>query len=1423
MDSLVRRKIWSLTVKPQSEASGNYVNTQVTFYWMRLFSLLLLLFPFIVLAQLPLPEGSLTTKGWQELTISDGLSQGMIMGLEQDKNGFIWVATKDGLNRYDGHSFTVFTHDPYKPFSLSDNYCSALLLDRRGRLWVGTLNKGLNLFDDRTQRFYHIDIADHTTANSGNYEINLLSEDPEGNIWLATNNHKLFKITLPPSLQTGFSTQSNVTAQVTIVPVPIPPTPAENAVRYICFRPGGQAILGASFGLYSFRWQHPVRATKDSLFSRSSLDFHTHYHDEKQGIWFAATRDNIIAWKRGVLKTIALPKTNNFSVNFDAIGPATLAISAINYLWVMSPAELFAQDSLSARNAFATLPPNTYSVTKFLKDQTGNIWIGTGGYGLRKFNPKIKRFRSYLPNTSLSELCADRQGRVYTRHKYAYQLLDRSTDQMVPFLDKKLPAADQRQRYFMQDRQGIFWVSNVNFETHEATLFKFSADWKLLKKFPLPPGTTFGFFGNKTLEGQTGYLWIGAANGKLLRFDPVAEAFAVFSYHDRIPGGSEGLETYALHQDAVGTLWIGTQKGLIRATNLLGTPTFSLYKNSLTDRQSLSYDFVSSLADDPYQPGRYLWIGTKGGGLNRLDRQTGHCLHITEAQGLPNKVVYGVLTDQFRNFWISTNRGLAEFNPKTFRFRNYTKGDGLQDDEFNTSSYVKLPSGELLFGGINGLTAFQPSEVLNTTNQPPIAHIINLKINNESVAVGGSDGILTERIDYTHRIDLAHNQNLLTLAFGVMDYTNPPQNQYRYRLSGIDPDWVNAGTNRFANYAQLPFGTYTFEVIGSADGEVWSKPVELQIRIHPPFYRTWWAYLVYALVLAVVVWQLYRFQTQRWLLQQRLLFEQREASRLAELDTFKTRFFTNISHEFRTPLTLLLGPLSDLKRKFPEESVLPMMERNGNRLLTLINQLLDLSKLEADKLRTDRKRGDLALFLRTLAISFNSLAESKRILFTFGQTEAECWTDFDGDKLEKIVTNLLANAFKFTPAGNDVRMSVDYPEVAGLPNVRILIEDDGIGIAPDDLPHIFERFYQGSTEARATGGQRSRTYEGTGIGLALVHELVRVLGGQIGVTSTVGQGTAFTVTLPLTPTDKPALPPPVDADSSPLVQQGAGSPVVVSPKVSLLASEQMATERILLIIDDNADIRTYVRTVFDADYRIVEAEDGQDGLEKAMDIMPDVVICDLMMPRLDGFGFCRALKTQETTSHIPVMMLTAKAAVDDRIQGFELGADAYLTKPFNRAEIRARVRNLVEQRERLFHRFRVRAVGIISRENDPEPPLPTAEQTFINRLTAIVVQHIGEPQFTVEMLSEAIGMSRVQLHRKLKVIADCTTTNFIRDIRLAKAAELLTVGEERVTQVAYAVGFESLSYFARVFQERYGVRPSQYGRAADGQPASEGD
>lgn len=1342
-------------------------------------------------------------KGWHELTISDGLSQGMIFDLKQDRKGFIWVATKDGLNRFDGHNFTVFTHDPYNDYSLSDNNCSTLLIDKRGWLWVGTLNQGLNLFDTRTQRFYHIDIRDQNSPNAGNYQINGLYEDPHGNIWVIANEHKLFKVSLPEHLKSRLPESPNLTSQVQISQASINREVGNKPINHISFRSDGRALVMFPNGLYWFNWHAPGKTGQFDPFRHTSADLAASYGNASQNSWFGTVDNKLFIYRQGHLKTVLLPCK---AVRLKDVDSVTIAIIADNFLWMMSTDELIRQDSLTTRNAFTTLPPNIYAVTNILKDRTGNVWIGTSGYGLRKFNPEVKQFHSSLANTSLSCLYVDRQGRTYVRKELAYEQLGR-TNQLHPFLGSDLPPADKNQRYMMQDRQGTFWVSNTNFETHEMSLFKFSTDWKLLKKYPMPANTAFGFYGNHTVEDQAGRLWIGVTNGKLIRFDPQKETFQTFSYQSLLPLNGSDIETYFLHFDQTGTLWITTQQGLVRAEHPQTTPAFSIYKNSRADRQSLSNDFVLSLLDDPYEPSRYLWVSTKGSGLDRLDKKTGRFDHITEAQGLPNKVVYGILTDEYKHLWLSTNRGLAQFDVKTRVFQNYTKADGLQDDEFNTGSFFKAPSGELMFGGVNGLTTFRASDVVRSKGQKPLVNILGLKVNNEPIAIGGPDGILAEGIEFSSRIDLSHRQNLLTLEFGVMDYTNSAKNRYRYRLEGIDRDWVEAGTNRFANYAQLPAGNYTFQVSGSSDGQLWSDPVTLQVRVHPPFYQTWWAYLLYALILAFIAWQLYRFQTQRLLLQQQVRFEHKEASRLAELDGLKTQFFTNISHEFRTPLTLILGPIDQAVQDYAHDTRFPLIQRNANRLLSLINQLLDLSKLEAGQLKPELEHGDLVTFFRTVASSFDSLAESRQIRFLFDQNASEYWTDFDRDKVEKIVTNLLSNAFKFTPAGNSIRMTVHYPKSVSANNVTILIADTGIGIAPANLRHIFERFYQ-------VDGQVNRAYEGTGIGLALVNELVRVLEGTIDVVSKEGEGAQFTVSLPLA-TDKPPV----------LEQSSTGSPYEVEtydahkpildvsmPAANLpISPNSSATDNILLIIDDNADIRAYIRSLFEADYQIIEAVDGQDGLEQATTRLPDIVICDLMMPRIDGFGFCKTLKTQEATSHIPVIMLTAKATVEDRIEGFTLGADDYLTKPFNRSEITARVRNLIQQRKRLYERFSI---------NQPMPPapatapgLPKAEQQFIDRLSAVVLQNLDNTAFSVEELADTLNMSRVQLHRKLKAVADTTATQFIRDIRLTKAAELLTEGQQSVTQVAYSVGFDNLSYFAKVFQERYGALPSQYGKS----------
>lgn len=429
--------------------------------------------------------GLSTTTGWQELTIADGLSQGMIYDLKQDQTGFIWIATKDGLNRYDGYNFNVFTHNPYNLFSVSENSCSALLTDRHDRLWIGTLSQGLNLYDSKTQRFYHVTISNGTTGSADSYEIRLLAEDPDGNIWVGTDNNKLLKVTLPPALKAGFPNEADFTKLVRITTVNVVGRKDRNTPLCIDFQPNGQGFMGGAYGIYATNWRKPVSAISVKRFADETAEFHSMYQNPQQNIWIGATGDRIVCWHGGKQKTVALPGKNYAAVQIKAVAKNMLAIATPDHLWLMSPAELLAQDSLSARRAFMDFPPNVYAIRNLMYDKTGNLWAGTSGYGLRKFNPKIRRFQHYLDNTSLTQLYVDRQGRNYIRHEFAYDLLDPATNRLVPFLNPALPAPDKRQRNMVQDRQGIFWVSNVNFETHTNQLFKFSDDWQLLKKYPL--------------------------------------------------------------------------------------------------------------------------------------------------------------------------------------------------------------------------------------------------------------------------------------------------------------------------------------------------------------------------------------------------------------------------------------------------------------------------------------------------------------------------------------------------------------------------------------------------------------------------------------------------------------------------------------------------------------------------------------------------------------------------------------------------------------------------------------------------------------------------------------------------------------------------------------------------------------------------
>ncbi len=1315
---------------------------------------------------------------WQSISIADGLSQGMVYDLMQDKEGFIWAATKDGLNRYDGYNFKVYTHDPYNPYSISGNTCTALLQDTKGRIWIGTEKDGLNLFDTRTQKFYHARIADKNQTNAGNYSILNIKEDTSGNIWIITDaSDKIYSI----AYTTRVPEQADLSSLI------------QRAVftsKPVQFLSDGHFLRSQfSYSLYRQHSGHPSANTILTAVGRVGQPI---MQDKKGRFWIF--RDNMIeCWDKTGVKQIHtfLEK----SVIPNLLSDGNIAIANKENLWIVEPDNLLKLAVLDTKSAFAAIP-NGRTITRIIQDNSGNLWLGTGGFGLLRFNPLTRQFRSFLPNYSPSMLRQDQQGRIYVHGNYnpMYQYFQLNTNEnTLKPLPIKIADRNFVHHYLLQDKQGNFWMIYSGVGKFERFLAKYSKDWQFIKEYPIPQAELIrGNYKFKILEDEKGNIWLGMTDGQLWKFNPANEVFTGFSFKNLLPEKGSTVEIFAMYQDINHILWVGTQKGLIKIKDLQGKLQYTIYKNNISDRQSQSNDFVSGVIDDPQQPDKYLWISTKGGGLERLDKQNNTFEHFTEKQGLPNKVVYGVLVGDDKNLWLSTNRGISRLNPKTLIFSNFNKSDGLQEDEFNTDSYFKAATGELLFGGINGVSIFRASEI-NSTKSVPEVKLIGLKINNKIVEPTDENGIINNSVEYLQKLDLAHDENLLTLEFGLMDYTNSIKNRYRYQLKGIDKDWVDAGTTRFANYAQLPSGSYTFRVMGTTNGEVWSKPIELNIRVNPPFYATWWAYLVYFLIIAYVAYRFYQNQLNRVRLQTQLLYKGKEAERLTELDTLKTQFFTNISHEFRTPLTLLLGPINTLLTKYPKETVLPLMQRNAYRLLNLIEQLLDLGKLEGKEMQLSPQSGDLAKFIRILSGSFSSLADHKKIRFEMSVQPESYLTRFDADKIEKVLTNLLSNAFKFTPAGGTISLKAlaILSENSNTDTWHISVSDTGIGIPPDKQDKIFDRFYQ-------VEGNTSRNYEGTGIGLALVKELVNLMKGNIRVESTIGEGSTFFVEIPFEKLAAETITEDI------LPQRTIADTIHIDNQI--IHKPENHQSKTLLLVEDNEDLRMYIRSVFEYDYQIIEAVDGQEGLEKAIELNPDLIISDLMMPRMDGFEMCRHLKSDEKTSHIPIIMLTAKAEVEHRIEGFNLGADEYLIKPFNRAEIVARVQNLLEKQARLQAFF---SQYIVTLKPDTKKAL-SVEDTFLLKIKQITETHLSDSAFGVEQFSREIGMSQSQLLRKMKAISNKTIVEFLKDYRLERAAQLIQQNAGTIAEIAFEVGYENPSYFTKSFQDKFGVLPSEY-------------
>lgn len=1376
---------------------------------------------------------------FKRFTIDDGLSENLIYSIAEDHQGFMWFGTQDGLNRFDGYGFTAFHHDPFDTASLSDNAIIVLFTDSKGRFWVGTARGGLNLYDPKRNIFIHF-LTDPTDSGmvSGDY-VESITEDVNGNLWVGTFGNGLFEFIFSQNDQSGqpkkivhyvhqpgdstslshnyiLSVFADSEGRLWLSYMDGPMQMAllnEERIQFITpkftVREPKQIVYTNEI---QFDLKHPKKIKNKMKIGSGQVTFMEKQHQlwmgMGDGLYLLNNKSDTV-----IRFNFSQPWAPQGSVLSICNGPA--GQDTTHSLWVGTYYGLQILNTTNYRlRLIKSNPLNKESlvdgrILKIYKDKSGCVWLGSNGNGLSKydfhsnifssrhfFSPGNKEITDDLSVLSMFDnekyLLLGTFTGLWKMNKKTQRLnlvlenaaknVSIGTDDSVwPELVFDIISADS----------GKLWIAGSN----GLIYYDPESDKSILYSTRI---TTNGMDDNtiiKLYDDNHGHLW-ALTRHTFSIFNKATKTFTNYYYDYKISNVMDELPHGNIYRDAKGNFWLGGKMGLLYFNT--DKKDFQRFVNNPGDNSSLSFNMVECIIPDPQYPDKYLWIGTVGGGLNRFDLETKKFMHYGIQNGLPNNTIHGIIADKSGFLWISTNKGISKFNPRDSSFHNYDIRQGLPNDEFNPGSYYSNAEGKLFFGSIHGFIAFDPDNIKENKYTPPVV-FTDFRLFNKSVSSKDRNSPLKGSITDTKQIVLSYKDNIISFQVAALNYSNTDQTEYEYRLNNFNEKWISNGTDRLITFSNLSPGHYTLLVKAANGDGVWSgKTTSMNIIILPPWWRTWWAYAFYVLVLASVLFYLRKYELKRMHFKSRLRVERIEAQKLKELDHSKSRFFANISHEFRTPLTLIIGPVEDLLRdkhtqKFRES--LQYIHRNSKRLLQLINQLLDLSKLDVRNYKVNTCRDDIISFVKQIVHSFSSMAHHKSILL---ETEVDPRLKnnlknetltfyFDDDIFEKILYNLLSNAFKFTSEGGSITVSISLADKSLL---ELKVEDSGTGIPVEKLPFIFDRFYQADDSHK-------KVYEGTGIGLALVKELVELHNGTITVESDVNKGTSFCCYFEF---NKKII-------SEGVVGKMTSNKITVLPVVEYNdAREEKATglnKPVILVVEDQQDVRNYICDKLKETYTVAEAKNGQEGFETAKKEMPDLVISDVMMPITDGFELCTLLKNDIITSHIPVILLTARAEDADKITGLENGADAYLVKPFNSKELLIRVYNLIELRNTLRKKFSGKLIV-----KPEEITVTSQDNRFMKQLLGIVEKHITDEKFSVEQLGREFAMSSSQINRKLKAIINQSAGAFIRSVRMERAMELLKNNQASIAEIAYETGFNEPAYFSRVFKSYFGYAPS---------------
>lgn len=1316
---------------------------------------------------------------FKNYSVEQGLVSNTIWSINQDAQGYMWFGTKNGLSRFDGYEFKSYQFSNNSKGTLGSNFIHAVLRYDEKTLWVGT-TRGIYILDLEKDSFRHF-------KPLKKYLVYDIQKDNNGIIWIGTQQTGLFKY--DPSDKSIQNINDSLEAPYAL---------SSNEIRKLAVDNEGKIWIGTfETGIDVLDPDNNKVVHHDhensGLGSNAVL---TVYKDFQGRIWAGTFGGGLNLWQPGSDKFKNFNSKDKNSVNDDIVrsiyqaSPGKLLIGTEQGLNVLD------LESMKFKYyTHNTSDPNGISgnaVYSIFSDREGGVWLGTYFGGLSYFEKKGSGFEDYYPTSAENTLNG---GAVSS---------------------------------FLEDEPGKFWIG-----TEDRGLSYFDAEKKTFKQYPFKSGQEPLSYHNvhSLYKDKKGRIWIGTFSGGLNIYDKNTGKVKVYKHDPNDPNSLSSDNVFCIYEDRDGKVWVGTTKGLnvyndktgsftrIKKSGMGHTFVYDIYEDEtgtiwfatvgrgLMGKRKKSNEWsqyrpknekggddlgsIICMADD--HAGN-LWLGTEERGIVRFNFGDKSFEVLDEKYGIKANVVYDIQQDDNRTLWVSTNNGLYHFNPQTKDVTHFTEWDNLQSRQFNYNAGYKASDGKMFFGGIKGFNAFYPDSV---EIEPMKSNVVltNFQLFNKDVSIHDDSDVLNNAINYTDHLRLSHRQSVMSFEYAAVNFEAPTKIRYAYKMDGFDKSWNYVDFQRKATYTNLPPGDYTFMVKATNDNKDWDVPVtKMGITIDPPFYLHPLAYFIYLLLLITLFVLGRKFVIERAEKRNRIRLERLSVQQEKEFYNQKIEFFTTMAHEIRTPLSLITAPLEKLmeSKSLPKHvsRQLEIMNKNSDRLINLVNQLLDFRRIESDIYEIHKEELDLVVLIQSIYSRFSAMKYQEKVRFTLSTKVSSLPIKADPEALTKIFNNLLINAFKFTRS--EIRISIQEPFVDkdGKTYSLTTIKDDGIGIPETELENIFKKYFKVSE-----GSSPYSNLIGTGIGLSLAKSLIEKHGGRLEVTSIPNVNTVFKVYLPYQ-----------EVNEANEINRIVAAPVVESPEEEEMLEIPEATEGTVLVVEDDLSLLDFFgQNLMQESYRVLKAVNGAEALEILKDNEIDLILSDVMMPEIDGLEMCRRIKNNPDYSHIPIVLLTAKTTSEAEIAGIQHGADAYISKPFKWKHVMAVIRNLLRSRARLKEKFASHPFIQVDTLTDN-----AGDKKLLEKITAIIEERITDPKLSVEELSRELAMSRSSLHKKLKSVSGKVPNEFIRLVRLKHAAKLLLQNEYTISEIGYMSGFNSHSYFSKCFYKQFKITPSEF-------------